>query len=143
MKAVTIMQPWATLIATKEKLFETRSWPTKHRGKIAIHAGKKIDKNACQLPEIVEALKRHGIESMQQLPRGSVIAIANLTDCLQVIKDNGDSAELTGNVIVDEQEYTFGDFSKERYAWQLDVIKFLSVPVPAIGQLSLWNWEKC
>ena len=41
MKAITIIQPWATLIALGEKQFETRSWFTKHRGELAIHAGKR------------------------------------------------------------------------------------------------------
>jgi hypothetical protein len=52
MKSITIIQPWATLIALGEKKYETRGWPTKHRGPLAIHAGKKIDKEACEEPEI-------------------------------------------------------------------------------------------
>lgn len=40
MKALTIRQPWASLIALGVKTIETRSWPTKYRGPIAIHAGK-------------------------------------------------------------------------------------------------------
>lgn len=38
MKAITIWQPWASLIACGVKQYETRSWPTKYRGPIAIHA---------------------------------------------------------------------------------------------------------
>ncbi|WP_309145170.1 ASCH domain-containing protein, partial [Brevibacillus sp. HB2.2] len=41
MKAITIHQSWATLIALGEKRFETRGWSTNHRGPIAIHAAKK------------------------------------------------------------------------------------------------------
>jgi hypothetical protein len=44
MKAITIIQPWATLIALGEKKFETRSWTTKYRGPLAIHAGMKWGK---------------------------------------------------------------------------------------------------
>jgi len=40
MKAITIHQPYASLIACGAKIYETRSWATKYRGKIAIHAGK-------------------------------------------------------------------------------------------------------
>ncbi|MEZ7793182.1 ASCH domain-containing protein [Niallia circulans] len=39
-------QPWATLIALGGKEFETRSWQTKYLGKLAIHAGKSVDKEA-------------------------------------------------------------------------------------------------
>lgn len=43
MKVISIIQPWATLIALGEKKFETRSWKTKYHGELAIHAIKKID----------------------------------------------------------------------------------------------------
>lgn len=41
MKAITIWQPWASLIACGAKKYETRGWPTKYRGPIAIHAAAK------------------------------------------------------------------------------------------------------
>ena len=40
MKALTIIQPWATLIASGHKMNETRSWKTNYRGEVLIHAGK-------------------------------------------------------------------------------------------------------
>ncbi len=40
MKALTISQPWASLIAEGVKTIETRSRSTKYRGPLAIHAGK-------------------------------------------------------------------------------------------------------
>lgn len=39
MKALTLYQPWATLVALGVKTIETRSWATKYRGPLAIHAG--------------------------------------------------------------------------------------------------------
>jgi hypothetical protein len=41
MKALTVLQPYAQLIAVGAKQYETRSWATKHRGPTAIHAGKR------------------------------------------------------------------------------------------------------
>ena len=41
MRALTIRQPWASLIAAGVKTIETRSWSTKYRGPLAIHAGKQ------------------------------------------------------------------------------------------------------
>ncbi|KXG09931.1 hypothetical protein AT864_01491 [Anoxybacillus sp. P3H1B] len=61
MKAITIKQPWATLIALGEKKFETRSWKTNYRGKIAIHAGKTIDYEAFYESEIIRVMNKHGI----------------------------------------------------------------------------------
>ena len=46
MKVLTIKQPWATLIMQGYKRFEFRSWQTKYRGDLLIHAGKGIDKEA-------------------------------------------------------------------------------------------------
>ncbi len=46
MKVLTIKQPWATLIMQGDKRFEFRSWQTKYRGELLIHAGKGIDKEA-------------------------------------------------------------------------------------------------
>lgn len=46
MKVITIKQPWATLIMQGYKRFEFRSWQTKYRGDLLIHAGKGRDKEA-------------------------------------------------------------------------------------------------
>ena len=46
MKAITIKQPFASLIAAGLKEYEFRTWKTKYRGEILIHAGKGVDKKA-------------------------------------------------------------------------------------------------
>jgi ASCH domain len=43
MKALSVRQPWAWLIANGFKDIENRSWDTSYRGLILIHAGKQID----------------------------------------------------------------------------------------------------
>jgi len=139
MKAITIKQPWATLIALREKQFETRSWQTKHRGPIAIHAGKSVDKEACIA--FADILKKHGITSIKELPTGVVILTANLVDCHKVIFDYGDNAIMHTKLKISGNEYDFGDYEEGRYAWELDSVQVLSEPVPAKGQLSLWEWN--
>ena len=47
MKAISINQPWAWLIVNGYKDIENRSWATKVRGEVLIHASKKIDENFC------------------------------------------------------------------------------------------------
>ena len=56
MKVLTIKQPWATLIAKGYKEYEFRTWNTKYRGELLIHAGKGVDKEA------VERFKRYNLE---------------------------------------------------------------------------------
>lgn len=138
MKAITIKQPWATLIALKVKQFETRGWQTKFRGTIAIHAGKTIDKEA--FIAFTDVLKKHGITSVGQLPTGSVIAIANLVDCHKVIYDNGDNAIMHTGLQISGDEYLFGDYEEGRYGWELDSIEILKKPFPVKGKLRLWNF---
>ena len=74
MKAITIKQPWATLIAEGYKEYEFRTWRTKYRGDILIHAGKGIDKKA------MERFKHLNLE----YPTGQIIAKARITDCVKV-----------------------------------------------------------
>ncbi|QCT03761.1 hypothetical protein E6C60_3050 [Paenibacillus algicola] len=146
MKAITIIQPWATLIALGEKHFETRRWRTNHRGELAIHAGKKIDRNACEEPEIKEALARHGYTA-DNLPTGAVIAIANVTECWSIGTDYLSRMPLLYNGtggddrLVSLKEDKFGYYSPGRYAWEMGNVHSLHEPVPAKGQQGFWNWE--
>lgn len=41
MKAISIYQPWASLIALGDKTIEARCWPTNHRGDLLICASAK------------------------------------------------------------------------------------------------------
>lgn len=152
MKAVTIIQPWATLIALGAKTLETRSWPTKYRGPLAIHAGQKVDKKACLIPQIREALLKNGINDWRDLPTGAVIAKGNLNDVWTISRPDRNDG-LVERVSIDTawtnvwggnmpDEYHFGDYSDGRFAWQLDDVVQLQEPMPAKGQLSLWNWEE-
>ena len=52
MRAITIRQPWAELIVRGDKDVENRSWRTRHRGPLLIHAGARADRSL---------LEQHGI----------------------------------------------------------------------------------
>lgn len=153
MKAITIIQPWATLIALGEKRFETRSWATRHRGEIAIHAGKKLDKRICQQEPFRSVLAKHGYTE-DNLPTGAIIAIANLHSCYAISRPYGEeeSVWLEGNGKLVEWnrvdrtareglEYIFGDYRDGRYAWAIRDVQRLEEPVPVKGMQGLWNWE--
>jgi len=145
MKAITIHQPWATLIALGEKRFETRGWKTNYRGPIAIHAGKQIDMQALLVPEIRNGLLRYGITEWNKMPFGSVIAIANLSRCHAIHIDHTGDA-----VLMDDEgpvawlgsgtnEFAFGWYETGRYAWELADVNRID-PAPTKGQQGLWNW---
>lgn len=150
MKAITIIQPWATLIAFGAKRFETRNWSTKHRGPIAIHAGKKVDHEACEQPEIKAALAAHGYTA-DNLPTGAVVAIADISEVWEVIGDadvpvpgtkvlmSSDTARMFG-ITRGQDELHFGDFTVGRFAWELTDLQRLEEPIATKGRQGLWNW---
>jgi len=140
MKTITIKQPWATLIALGEKKFETRSWQTKHRGPLAIHAGKQIDKESCDYLPIKQALHKHGIESYKDLPTAVVLAVVDLIDCHKVPNEISPAGVEFEKKLEGDEVY-FGDFDEGRYAWELANLQVLPEPMPAKGQLSLWEWN--
>lgn len=123
------------------KKFETRSWQTKYRGHFAIHAGKSIDKDACEDSWIKGVLKEHGITSYQDLPTGVVLATVELVDCYKVEATLGHASVLTKGKTLNGLEVAFGDYTEGRYAWELANLQVLPEPMPAKGQLSLWEWK--
>ena len=136
MKALTLTQPWATLVAIGAKRIETRNWSTPYRGRLAIHAAKGFPKDAralCLKEPFKRVLMAASIESLADLPLGAVLATVQLVDCVP-----------TGQVRsrLSSEEYAFGDYSTERWAWLLDDIQPLDIPEHARGSLGLWDWPE-
>lgn len=135
MKALTLTQPWATLVAIGAKHYETRSWQTKYRGPLAIHAAKGFPGHAreeCYESRTRRALLAGGFTGDDKLPLGAIIATAVLVDIhlARVIR-----------LKLGEQELAFGVYTELRYAWELAEVRVLPVPIPAKGALSLWEWD--
>ena len=151
MKALTILQPWASLIACGAKKIETRSWATKYRGPLAIHAGKgspKIEEWAFNSILSQEMDKNFDVCHPRFLLRSCVIAIADLVDCQKVIGKSslkiGDEKQtkviLENQMIVTGNELEFGDFTPGRYARILANVRQIE-PVLARGKQRIWEWE--
>ena len=135
MKAITLTQPWATLVAIGAKKIETRSWATPYRGPLAIHAAKGYTRDMVRLALMVEPFKTTLRDAdyplFSLLPRGMIVATCQLVDCIQTEK----CTELSF------LESAFGDYSPHRWAWILEDVKPLPEPIPAKGALSLWEWN--
>ncbi|MGG6310670.1 ASCH domain-containing protein [Paenibacillus macerans] len=144
MRCITIRQPWATLIAVGAKRLETRGWKTNYRGELAVHAGKQVDREACETEPVRSILAAHGYAGPDSLPMGSVVAVCRLNDCFSVLRNDGERALLDGGdrtVEASGEEYRFGDFTPGRYAWELTELQRLPRPVTAVGKQGLWTWE--
>lgn len=146
MKVLSVRQPHATLLALGLKLNETRSRRTKHRGETGIHASKGIDKESCRRELIKSVLAAYGYDETN-LPTGCIIAIGNLKDCLEVVKSGSRSsilaqraALLSNGQTVEGNEYEFGWYEEGRFAWEMADMKQIE-PIPAKGQLGLWNYD--
>ena len=79
MKALSIRQPWAWLIANGYKDIENRTWNTKFRGRLYIHTGQRIDPNDFQRQR--EYVKQSGIV-IPELVTGAVIGEVDIVDCV-------------------------------------------------------------
>lgn len=91
MKAITVIQPWASLLAEGAKLYETRSWKTNYRGEILIHAGKKdplfgiVAMGDEAWIDACIALGIYGtVNRFEYLPTGAIIGKARLVNCIEI-----------------------------------------------------------
>lgn len=134
MKALSLIQPWATLLLSGQKTFETRSWQTDHRGWILICSSKQWNNGyemiASQEP-FKQALIQCGFDDPKELPRGFILGAALLAKIHKV-----------GAVRLTKKEQAFGDFSDRRFAWEFTHRITLDTPAPVHGRLGLFNVPK-
>lgn len=128
MKAITIKQPFASLIVEGLKEYEFRTWKTNYRGEILIHAGKNVD---------AEAMKRFENFPLEY-PTGCIIAKATLTDCVPV--DDNFREELRGK---NAQVYwgTTEHAEWNGYGFKLENIQTIA-PISISGKLGLWEYKE-
>ena len=141
MKAITIMQPWASLVAIGIKRFETRSGRTHYRGPLAIHASAAYPRANRALAETPAF--RYALRNVRgPLPRGMVLATCELVCCTatESLTDQLDLLQLGATDMLLAQ-VQFGDFTPGRFALGLSEARQLPTPIPAKGSLGLWEWN--
>jgi len=81
-QALSIRQPWAWLIVNGHKAIENRSWPTRFRGKIYVHAGKGMTRD--EYEEASWTAEDNGVElpPYEQLERGGIVGEVEIVDCV-------------------------------------------------------------
>ncbi len=126
MKVLTIKQPWASLIIEGYKKYEFRSWKTKYRGKILIHAGMSLEK------DMVDRFKSYNLD----YPLGCIIGEATLEDCILVDEEFNEQLRKENSIVYGRSNHV------ETYAWKLSNIKKYKKPIYIKGQLGLWNYDK-
>ncbi len=132
MKVLTIQEPYATFIMQGMKKIETRSWKTKYRGEIYIHAGKS--KN------FLKKIKNNKVLKLLEgivLNYGNIICRAELVDCIYMTKEFIDKVKNENNY-----EYILGEYEVGRYAWVLENVQELEKKVFAKGKLNIWTYSE-
>lgn len=151
MRAITLTEPWATLVAIGKKGIETRSWWTSYRGPLAIHAAKLMPSwaKALRLHEPFRTALTGSTGRPGELPLwpGCVVATCDLVACERIGYTKAfvcvdDSYWGIKRVWLppDEPELSFGDYTPGRWAWILANVRRLPEPIPATGALGLWRW---
>lgn len=140
-RALSLSQPYATLIALGAKRIETRGYATSYRGPLAIHAAKRVPDWARPMMgfrEFREALAPLGItcgDDLDRLPLGAIVATVRLVD---VVSTDYLDPRLP---VPGSAEWRFGDYSQRRYGWLLEDVEAIECPIPCSGALSLWRCE--
>lgn len=87
MKALSIRQPWAWLIVHGYKDIENRSWRTKYRGPVLIHASMGMTRHQYLLVQAIcegmPSISRVTLPPFDELERGGIVGIATITDCVE------------------------------------------------------------
>lgn len=192
LRAITLWEPWASLIASGVKTIETRSWATKYRGPLAIHAAARPVREKLVLgdyeawpadtkdrphpnhpggrPARLYCNKGPWLSAATWRPLtfGAVVATADLVDCLPMVNigeetaitrleigtwggdpnlmicgpqpdgDDIDPSDFYERDVTDQLPY--GDFTPGRWAWLLENVRPVALPIPARGRQQLWTW---
>jgi hypothetical protein len=120
-KAITVCQPYAALIAAGEKRVENRTWPTRYRGPLLIHAGKS------------QAWLKSFDGPVPMLVFGAIVAEADLVACFSV------AAISRGKVPTRYRELASHAHTEGPYCWVLENVSPLAEPVPYRGQQGLFD----
>jgi hypothetical protein len=120
MKALSIRQPWASLIVAGEKTIEWRSWSTKYRGDLLICSGQTPD-------DMYYEFDRE--EAATKWPRGVAVGIVTLVEVREFAPKDLDPAYM-GDDLPDPVGF----------AWVVENPRKIK-PFPVKGKLNLFNVE--
>lgn len=129
MKVLTIIQPWATLIAKGIKQVENRKWATGYRGPLVIHAGKKKSPQDWEAADAALDGTGFDLDSLGDIPFGGIVGIVDLWDVRRF-----DEKDLPEDLLLDP--FFMGD----AFGWRLQNAREVTW-WPCPGQLGLWELD--
>lgn len=149
---ITLHQPWASLCVIPkpwnpekgEKENETRSFPSRHKGFLLIHAGKNTEflEYYFNKDPFRKRFKAHNITDHKTLPLGAIIGVVEMMGTKQIVASLVNKNEHfykrepppdTSN------EYAFGDWNYGRFAWEFNNPRVFPQPYFINGSQGLWK----
>ncbi len=133
-KALSLWEPWASLMATGAKTIETRSWSTSYRGPLLICASQR--RNKTQLNDLLEDPDfQNGLAGLcprwpvtfNDLNFGHAVAVVDLSNVVP-----------TSSMVLAQDEEAFGDFSNNRFGWCTRNLRRIK-PFPIKGKQGLFD----
>lgn len=144
LKVLSVQQPWADLIVMGSKWCENRTWQTKHRGPLFIHASKWDVKER-------KAWEAEGVDLQKESPggceTGAIIGYVHLYGCYpvelieqieegQVPEGSEELASMLNGVSDESWQFVEGP-----WCWLMADARFLQTPIPAKGKLNVWKFK--
>ena len=142
-KALSLWQPWAALIAAGHKKFETRSRLTHHRGPLLICSSRRTSNlQTCVEHDFVSSGAT--LEPwMRKL--GMALCIVDVVDVFKILRNEtmvSIDTPTIGRGLPSRPEYYYGDYGFGRYAWQLANLRPLKEKsFPVTGRQFLFDVE--
>ena len=136
MDALSLTQPWASLMGLDKKRIETRDWrmPSRVLGKmLAIHASKGFPKDCRELVNDEPFLTALGRIGYHELPVGAIVGFGIPVECKRTEDWLG---------AISEVEEAFGNYGPERFGTRFENLFLLPKPIPAVGALGIWRIEE-
>ncbi|MEL6462331.1 MAG: ASCH domain-containing protein [Cyanobacteria bacterium J06621_15] len=131
LKAISLWQPWASLIKLGLKHYETRSWKTKYRGKLLICSAAKSTKEQYQQYLKIDSEVKLPLWDETNFLRGYALAICDLVNCIEITPE-----------FINQQsqiEILCGDWQVGRYVWKLENIQPIAKPFTVKGKQRLFD----
>lgn len=130
-KAISIKQPWAYLICAGIKDIENRTWATKYRGRVYIHASSQMAKYEFTWKQSSELAKHEELDIVYS----AIIGHVDIVDC--VVNHSSIWAEKSEIGLLDEPTNEYG---KPTYNWVLANPVLFDKPILNVkGKLSFWD----
>lgn len=150
-RVLSVRQPFASLIVSGRKWCENRTWQTRYRGPLLIHASSRVDREA--VDELADELAAAGLSTASaDLPTSAIVGAALLADVVNLDEmpgrmaaggaDRYASDPLFGrlhtrlNADPDSIDYLCGP-----ECWLFDGYHVLPAPIPAKGRLNVWRHD--